>query len=89
MKDGLTDFRLVLCLLNQHVNLLSVFLPQNTHSNGQPVAVAQEEVKVVEVVSKQAPHIRTEKVYLRSCCLNEAETMMIGRQFYETVLLFK
>ncbi|KAI4818103.1 hypothetical protein KUCAC02_011466 [Chaenocephalus aceratus] len=38
-------------------------IEKNTHSNGQPVAVAQEEVKVVEVVSKQAPHIRTEKVY--------------------------
>ncbi|XP_034056795.1 metadherin a isoform X2 [Gymnodraco acuticeps] len=38
-------------------------IEKNTHSNGQPVAVAQEEVKVVVVVSKQAPHIRTEKVY--------------------------
>ncbi|KAF3833923.1 hypothetical protein F7725_025127 [Dissostichus mawsoni] len=36
---------------------------QNTQSNGQPVAVAQEEVKVVEAVSKQAPRIRTEKVH--------------------------
>ncbi|XP_033980686.1 metadherin a isoform X2 [Trematomus bernacchii] len=38
-------------------------IEKNTQSNGQPVAVAQEEVKVVEVVSKQAPRIRTEKVH--------------------------
>ncbi|KAK1880730.1 Protein LYRIC [Dissostichus eleginoides] len=38
-------------------------IEKNTQSNGQPVAVAQEEVKVVEAVSKQAPRIRTEKVH--------------------------
>ncbi|KAE8281864.1 Protein LYRIC Lysine-rich CEACAM1 co-isolated protein Metadherin Metastasis adhesion protein [Larimichthys crocea] len=31
-------------------------------SNGQPVAVAQEEIKVTDVVSKLAPPIKTEKV---------------------------
>ncbi|XP_059205571.1 metadherin a isoform X2 [Centropristis striata] len=36
---------------------------KNTQSNGQPVAVAQEEVKVSEVVSKLAPQIKTEKVH--------------------------
>ncbi|KAK5855042.1 hypothetical protein PBY51_005182 [Eleginops maclovinus] len=38
-------------------------LEKNTQSNGQPVAVAQQEAKVIEVVSKQAPRIRTEKVH--------------------------
>lgn len=41
--------------------------PQKTQSNGQPVAVAQVEVKVTEAVSKQAPQIKAEKVHLRSC----------------------
>nr|XP_033492130.1 metadherin a isoform X2 [Epinephelus lanceolatus] len=36
---------------------------KNTQSNGQPVAVAQEEVKVTEVVSKLAQQIKTEKVH--------------------------
>ncbi|KAM9384653.1 metadherin a [Pholidichthys leucotaenia] len=35
---------------------------KKTQSNGQPVAVAQEEVKVAEVVSKVAPQLKTEKV---------------------------
>uniref|UniRef100_A0AAQ5ZYZ1 Protein LYRIC n=1 Tax=Amphiprion ocellaris TaxID=80972 RepID=A0AAQ5ZYZ1_AMPOC len=34
-------------------------------SNGQPVTVAQEEVKVTETVSKPAPQIKTEKVWPR------------------------
>ncbi|XP_073319101.1 metadherin a isoform X2 [Pagrus major] len=37
-------------------------IEKKTQSNGQPVAVAQEEVKVAEAVSKQAPQIKTEKV---------------------------
>lgn len=41
--------------------------PQKTQSNGQPVAVAQVEVKVTEAVSKQAPQIKTEKVGVHSC----------------------
>lgn len=36
---------------------------KNTQSNGQPVAVAQEEVKVTGVVSKLASQIKTEKVH--------------------------
>ncbi|XP_030268046.1 metadherin a isoform X3 [Sparus aurata] len=36
---------------------------EKTQSNGQPVAVAQVEVKVTEAVSKQAPQIKAEKVY--------------------------
>ncbi|XP_076610422.1 metadherin a isoform X1 [Chaetodon auriga] len=36
---------------------------KKTQSNGQPVVVAQEEVKVTEVVSKMAPQIKTEKVH--------------------------
>lgn len=36
---------------------------KNTQSNGQPVAVAQQEVKVTEVVSKLAQQIKTEKVH--------------------------
>ncbi|XP_068189832.1 metadherin a isoform X2 [Antennarius striatus] len=35
---------------------------KKTQSNGQPVAVAQQEVKVTETISKQAPQVRTEKV---------------------------
>ncbi|XP_068431502.1 metadherin a isoform X3 [Clinocottus analis] len=35
---------------------------KNIQSNGQPVAAAQNAVKVAEVVSKQAPQIKTEKV---------------------------
>ncbi|XP_070778342.1 metadherin a [Enoplosus armatus] len=38
-------------------------LEKKTQSNGQPVAVAQEEVKMTETVSKRAPQIRTEKVH--------------------------
>lgn len=34
---------------------------KKTQSNGQPVTVAQEEVKVTEVVSKRAPPVKTEK----------------------------
>lgn len=40
----------------------SVFLPQKTQSNGQPVAVAKEEVKVTETVTKQTPQIKTVEV---------------------------
>ncbi|XP_042362429.1 metadherin a isoform X2 [Plectropomus leopardus] len=36
---------------------------KNTQSNGQPVAVAQEDVKVTEVVSKLAQQIKTNKVH--------------------------
>ncbi|XP_026203221.1 metadherin a isoform X2 [Anabas testudineus] len=36
---------------------------KNTHSNGQPVTVSQEEVKVTEAVSKLSPQIKTEKVH--------------------------
>lgn len=36
-------------------------LEKRSQSNGQPVAVAQEEVKVAEAVSKLAPQIKTEK----------------------------
>ncbi|XP_041811246.1 metadherin a isoform X1 [Chelmon rostratus] len=36
---------------------------KKTQSNGQPVAVAQEEVKVTEAVSKIAPQVKTEKVH--------------------------
>ncbi|XP_071355783.1 metadherin a isoform X2 [Trachinotus anak] len=35
----------------------------STQSNGQPVTVAQEEVKVTAVVSKPSPQIKTEKVH--------------------------
>lgn len=35
---------------------------KNIQSNGQPVAAAQDAVKVAEVVSKPAPQIKTEKV---------------------------
>ncbi|XP_026156518.1 metadherin a isoform X2 [Mastacembelus armatus] len=35
---------------------------KKTHYNGQPVTIAQEEVKVTEVVSKLSPQIKTEKV---------------------------
>lgn len=38
-------------------------LEKKTQSNGQPVTVAQEEVKVTEAVSKPAPQIKTEKVH--------------------------
>ncbi|XP_023134550.2 metadherin a isoform X1 [Amphiprion ocellaris] len=38
-------------------------LEKKTQSNGQPVTVAQEEVKVTETVSKPAPQIKTEKVH--------------------------
>ncbi|XP_044026614.1 metadherin a isoform X2 [Siniperca chuatsi] len=38
-------------------------LEKKTQSNGQPVAVAQEEVKVTEAVSKLAQQIKTEKVH--------------------------
>lgn len=38
-------------------------IEKKTQSNGQPVAVAQEEVKVTEAVSKIAPQIKTEKVH--------------------------
>uniref|UniRef100_A0A8C4HRX5 Metadherin a n=1 Tax=Dicentrarchus labrax TaxID=13489 RepID=A0A8C4HRX5_DICLA len=38
-------------------------LEKKNQSNGQPVAVPQEEVKVTEAVSKQAPQIKTEKVH--------------------------
>ncbi|XP_031152094.1 metadherin a [Sander lucioperca] len=38
-------------------------LEKNTQSNGQPVAVAQEEVTLTEVVSKLAPQIKTKKVH--------------------------
>nr|XP_020452996.1 protein LYRIC isoform X1 [Monopterus albus] len=34
---------------------------KKTHYNGQPVAVAQEEIKVAEVVSKLSPQTKTEK----------------------------
>ncbi|KAF3707412.1 Protein LYRIC Lysine-rich CEACAM1 co-isolated protein Metadherin Metastasis adhesion protein [Channa argus] len=34
---------------------------KKTHSNGQPVTVAQEEVKVTEAVSKSSPQTKTEK----------------------------
>ncbi|XP_010728764.1 metadherin a isoform X2 [Larimichthys crocea] len=37
-------------------------LEKKNQSNGQPVAVAQEEIKVTDVVSKLAPPIKTEKV---------------------------
>lgn len=58
-------------LLDRYVvYLMSVFLHQKTQSNGQPVAVAQEEVKVTEAVSKLAPQIKTEKVCLIRCCQN-------------------
>lgn len=58
---------------HQHhvIYLMSVFPSQKTQSNGQPVAVAQEEVKVTEAVSKVAPQIKTEKVCLSGCCQNE------------------
>ncbi|XP_068584547.1 metadherin a isoform X2 [Cebidichthys violaceus] len=39
-------------------------LEKNTQSNGQPVAAAQDAVKVTEVVSKPAPQIKTEKVHV-------------------------
>nr|XP_046274661.1 metadherin a isoform X2 [Scatophagus argus] len=37
-------------------------LEKRTQPNGQPVAVAQEEVKVTEAVSKRDPQIKSEKV---------------------------
>ncbi|KAM7373233.1 hypothetical protein PAMP_008103 [Pampus punctatissimus] len=37
-------------------------LEKKTQSNGQPVTVVQEEVKVTEVVSRLSPQIKTEKV---------------------------
>lgn len=50
--------------------LICVFSPlQKSQSNGQPVTVAQEEVKVAEAVSKLPAQIKTEKVRskLRKC----------------------
>ncbi|XP_040910034.1 metadherin a isoform X2 [Toxotes jaculatrix] len=38
-------------------------LEKKTQSNGQPVAVAQEQVKATEVVSKVSPQTKTEKVH--------------------------
>lgn len=38
-------------------------IEKNSQSNGQPVAVAQEEVKVTEAVPRLAPQIKTEKVH--------------------------
>lgn len=56
--------------LPQAAYLVSLFVTQKTHSNGQPVAISQEEVKVTEAVSKLSPKIKTEKVRLSSCCQN-------------------
>lgn len=50
--------------------LASFFVPQKTHSNGQPVTASQEEVKETVAVSKLSPQIKTEKVRLSSCCQN-------------------
>ncbi|XP_070701968.1 metadherin a [Pempheris klunzingeri] len=38
-------------------------LEKRTQSNGQPVTVVQEEVKVTETITKLAPQIKTEKVH--------------------------
>lgn len=43
--------------------------PQNTQSNGQPVAAAQDAVKVkaTVVVPKPAPQVKTQKVCVCVC----------------------
>lgn len=46
---------------------------QKPQSNGQPVAVAQEEIKVAEAVSNPSPPIKTEKVQYT---LRELETVL-------------
>lgn len=66
-------FSVLLDHQRQVVYLMSFLLPRKTQSNGQPVAVAQEDVKVT--VAKLASQIKTDKVCLRS------HTSIIMRQF--------
>lgn len=62
-----------------HHRLLNLLLSfaQNTHSNGQPVTVSQEEVKVTEAVSKLSPQIKTEKVRLCSCVQEDPKLLVV------------